>query len=82
MAITFRVNLETVNRYASKQPYTSEEADNFADTRSTWFPDLIRRNRKLQDGDTFEESGMRAIYLRDNFTSGEFKFLDEVSGTP
>ena len=82
MAITFRVNLETVNSMEGHQQYTRSEADNFRETRTTWFPDLILKNRRLQHGDEFDESGMKAIYLRDNFTEGEFKFLDVVSGTP
>lgn len=85
MAITFRVNLETVNRTTHRTPYDiinqATLSDNFKSTRITWFPGLLRDNRELRHGDTFTESGKKAIYLRDNITSGAFAFLEVVSGT-
>ena len=82
MPMTFRVNLETVDLLNYKQPYNrSTENDGFSASRSTWFADLLRDNRALKHGDTIVVSGVRAVYLRNNFTSGEFKFLDYVSGT-
>lgn len=79
MPITFRVNLETVNKYSARQPYNLlDDGDNFRDTRSTWFPDRLINNRKLKHNDEFTVSGMNSLYLRDNYTEGEFKFLDVV----
>jgi hypothetical protein len=77
--ITFSVNLETVNQRAASQPYKATEAANFKLTRSTWLPDLLRDNRKLKHGDTVTVSGLQALYLKNNFTSGDFKCLDIVS---
>lgn len=81
MAITFTVNLSTVNDLSSKQPYTSSEGTNFSETRSTWFPTNILCNRVLKHGDTITVSGLAAVYLRSNYTSGTYKFLDVTSGT-
>lgn len=78
--ITFSVNLQSSNRYTSRQPSdTQSERDNFSSTRITWFPDMLKDNRKLKHGDTFTISGANATYLKTNFTTGEFKFLDIVS---
>ena len=83
MAITFSVNLSTVNVLHSKGPYSSNDllGSNFAATRSTFFPDLLINNRVAKHGDTFTESGMKALYLYNNYTSGTYKFLDYVSGS-
>ena len=80
--ITFRVNLDTVDKFTSKQPYNQYDstiADNFKSTRVTWFPDFIRNNRELKNGDEFTVTDAAAEYLKNNFTSGEFKFLDIVT---
>lgn len=79
--IVFQVNLSTVNQLSHKQPYNSTEAEYFDSTRSTWFPDILRNNRKLKHGDTITIEGQNAIYLLDNYTSGTYKFLDVVSTT-
>lgn len=82
--IVFRVNLETVDNLTSKQPYNqydSTVANNFRATRITWFPDILRDNRELNHGDTFTVHDANAQYLKRNFTSGEFKFLDIVTET-
>lgn len=81
MAMTFQVNLATVNLLSSKQPYGSDTGTNFPLTRSTWFPNSLLNNRALQHGDQFTASGMDAIYLKNNYTTGVYKFLDYVSGT-
>ncbi len=77
--ITFRVNLENPKALSFSQPYTTTEAENFKTTRVAYFPDFLRNNRELKHGAEFTISGLQAIYLRDNFASGEFKFLDVVS---
>lgn len=79
--ITFRVNLETLNLAAASQPFTAAESTNFRKTRSTWLPDLLKDNRALKHGDTFTASGEKAVYLKDNYTAGEFKCLDIVTET-
>ncbi len=79
--IVFKVNLETLNRHSFSHPFTLAEADNFRTTKHTFFPDMIRDNRKLKHGDQFTETGTKALYLKNNFTSGAFKFLDIVSET-
>jgi hypothetical protein len=79
--ITFRVNLETVNNLTHKTPYNSTESTNFKSTRVTWFPDRLLNNRRLEHGDEFTISGLNALNLKNNYTSGEFKFLDIVTET-
>lgn len=79
--ITFRVNLEAVNNLSDKQPYNQSEGTNFKETRNTWFPDILLNNRKLKHDAEFTLSGENAMYLKNNFTSGVFKFLDIVSET-
>lgn len=81
--IVFSVNLETVQELSHRPPYNvSTEGGNFKNTRVTWFPDMTIRNRELKHGDEFTETGLKAQYLKDNFTSGTYKFLDIVSETP
>lgn len=80
--IVFSINLETVQELSHRPPYNATEGTNFKNTRGTWFPDMVVRNRKLKHGDEFTETGLNAIYLKDNFTSGTYKFLDIVSETP
>lgn len=78
--ITFRVNLETPLR-DSYVPVTNlrTEGDNLRETRSTWSPDDFLTNRKLAHGDEFTVSGPTAVYLRDNYTTGDFAVLTVVS---
>lgn len=80
--IQFRVNLETPlhkSHVAPTQTYT--EANNFRNTRDTWFPDDLNNNRQLQHGDTFTVSGEEALYLKNNYTSGDYAILSVVSET-
>lgn len=77
--ITFQVNLENPKALSFSQPYTTAEAANFKNTRVAYFPDMLRNNRELKHGSRFTVDGVRALYLRDNFTTGEFKFLDVIS---
>lgn len=78
--ITFQVNLETVNRYSSSLPNApSDNIDNLRATRSTWFPDVMNNNRALKHGDQFTLSGLQALYLKNNFTSGADAFLTVVT---
>ena len=78
--IVFEVDLETVSRQSHVAPTnTLSEADNYKETRNTWFPDDILNNRKLKHGDQFTVDGVTAVYLRDNFTEGVNAFLNIIS---
>lgn len=77
--ITFRVNLENPQYLSFSQPYTTDEAANFKATRVSYFPDFLRNNRELKHDVEFTVEGMQALYLKNNFTTGDFKFLDIVS---
>jgi hypothetical protein len=80
--ITFRVNLETVNSRSAALPYPADQVTSMASCRVAWFPNRLLGNRQMKHGDEFALEGMDALYVRDNYTSGEFKFLDVVSTTP
>lgn len=78
--ITFEVNLETVTRNSQMDATTlRSEGDNFKNTRSTWFPNNLIVNRQLKHGDRFTVKDYEAIYLKDNFTTGDHAFLTVVS---
>lgn len=83
MAMTFRVNLSTVNELAHKPPYNQTEGVNFPKTRDIYIPNSLNNNRykSLKHGDTFTVSGSDAIYLKNMYTTGQFKCLDYVGGT-
>jgi len=76
MAVTFQVNLVAVDLLSNKQPWTHNidsngndtQGSNFSSTRSTWFPDLFRDNRKLKHGATFVVNGADALNLLNNYT--------------
>jgi len=75
--ITFRVNLTPAVGHLSPTS-KSGHTDAAIASRGSWFPNDILNNRGLSHGDEFTVSGVEAYYLRENFTSGEFKFLDVV----
>ena len=77
--ITFQVNLTPTNSLSWSQPYTQAQAANFPLTNSTWFPDFLTNNHALKHGNQFTVSGIRAIYLKNNFTTGPYAFLTVVS---
>lgn len=86
--ITFRVNLETVNRYDWLQPYfntepvgneTEPEGDNFKFTRSSWSPGLTLTNINEKQNFEFTEYGLKAIYLKNTYTTGDDPLLEIVS---
>ncbi len=80
--IVFEVDLETVARQSHVAPTnTRSEADNYQETRSTWFPDDLRNNRELKHGDQFTVDGLTAVHLRDNYTEGVDAFLIIISST-
>jgi hypothetical protein len=82
MPITFAVNLQTPYDVLAVSPYGLNSTAVSVATRSTSFPDLYLGDRLLKHGDTFDVSGPNAVYLRSNYTTGVFKILDVVSGTP
>lgn len=78
--ITFQVNLTSVHKYTDKPPFDVQTSSTaFANTRSTFFPDNILANRKLKHGDSFTVTGLNALYLKNNYTTGDYKFLDITS---
>lgn len=83
--ITFRVNLETVNRQGFLQPNrttlegneTVSEADNQRNARSIYIPGLLLANYAgltpngiLRHGDEFTVEGMQAVYLKKEYAQG------------
>lgn len=77
---TFRVNLETLNRYSWSQPYyntqivgneTEPEGDNFKYTRSAWLASLLPGYEFIADkeGVTFTAYGEKATYLKKTYVS-------------
>lgn len=84
MAMTFRVNIETMSPLKGMPPLTPTlggEIDALKTTLSTWFPNKFNSNYVLKNGDEIVVSGEKAIYLRDTYTTGEYKILDYVGGS-
>jgi len=84
--ITFRVNLETVNRQGFLQPNrttlagneTVSEADNMRITRTIYIPGLLQTNVQglgpkgyLHHGDTFVATDSQAMYLKKTYVLGQ-----------
>jgi hypothetical protein len=84
--ITFRVNLETVDRQGFLQPNrttlsgneTVSEADNMRATRTVYIPGLLHTNIQgiapkgyLRHGDTFTATDSQAIYLKNTYVLGK-----------
>lgn len=77
--ITFRVNLETVNRQGHIVPNrteisgneTTSEADQQKNNRSIYIPGLLAGENKhrVKHGDTFVVKGMKAVYLKNLYVS-------------
>ena len=81
--IVFQVNLTTVDSLTTKLPVApTDSASNFPSTRSTWWPSAFGSMHKMKHADLITLSGQTAVYALNNFTSGEFKFLDVVTNTP
>jgi len=78
--ITFQVELDTPlrNSHADVNALRSE-GDILDEQRSTWFPNHILNNRQLKQGDQFTVSGSEAVYLEDNYTTGDFAILSVIS---
>jgi hypothetical protein len=79
-AITFRVNLETLNRYSSSLPYNTQlqgnetvtEADNMKFTRSTWLTSLLSGTEHVfhKEDETVTVYGQKAQYLKNLYATG------------
>jgi len=78
---TFRVNLQTLQRYGWSLPNrtqlagneTSSEADNQIMTRSTWIPSLFPGVEHIahKDSYTFTAYGAKAQYLKNMYVKGQ-----------
>lgn len=83
--ISFRVNLETVDRLSFLQPSrtvlagneTVTEADNMKNTRSIFLPNLLRNNIEgigpsgyLRHNDIITAYGLQAVYLKKTYVTG------------
>jgi hypothetical protein len=78
--ITFRVNLETLNRTSSLLPYNTQlqgnetvsEADNMKATRSSWLASLLAGTEHVfhKDNETFTVYGQKAQYLKNLYVTG------------
>lgn len=88
--IVFEVNLETQNnldhltpdRYQSSADQGRTEGSNHSSTRTTWFPGLTAaENRALKHGDQFTANGKKAIYLKNEYTTGANPVLKVISVT-
>ena len=78
--IVFEVNLETVNLFEHKPPFNRDtEGAGVLLGGTTWFQNRLINNRQLKHGDQFTATGLNAVHLQNNYTSGEFKFLDVIS---
>lgn len=85
---TFRVNLETLQRYSASQPYrtitegneTVSEADNMKNTRSTWLGLLPANVQNLvkKHGDEFTLYGLQAKKVKDLYTGSTDSVLQVV----
>lgn len=84
--ITFKVNLETVDRQGFLQPNRTtlegnesvSEADNMRNTRSIYIPNLLNNNIQgvgpkgfLRHGQTFVATGSHAMYLKKTYVQGK-----------
>jgi hypothetical protein len=79
--ITFQVNLQNPHSLDWSQPFTSDEAANFSNTRVTFLPDFLRDNYELTNGSQFTVSGTQAVYLKNLYAtgSGDYNILTIVS---
>jgi hypothetical protein len=83
--ISFRVNLETVDRQRFLQPSRTvlagnekvTEADNMKNTRSIFLPNLLRSNIEgigpsgyLRHNDIITAYGLQAVYLKKTYVTG------------
>lgn len=87
--ITFRVNLETVDRQGHLVPNRIEasgnetvaEADQMKNNRTIYLPGLLvgENKHKLKHGDEFTLKGQKAVYFKNLYTTGTNPVLTIVS---
>jgi hypothetical protein len=59
------------DRHQSDQDNAVAEFSNRENNRSTWLPGLLAgENRALKHGDQFTVNGLKALYIKDTYTSG------------
>lgn len=87
-AITFQVDLSTVDsgsfltpdQYSQSPSYGRALTAQQANTRVTFIPGLqICGNRELKHGQQFTEYGMKAMYLKGQYTTGSHPILKVIS---
>lgn len=86
-AITFRLNLKAdlidylhPDRYQSDQDLAIQMAPQHDAQHCSWLPGFLRgENIEQIDQYTFTAYGQKALYLKNNFTSGANAFLEIVS---
>ncbi len=84
---TFRANLQTVNLYTHLHPDMHDNdpdrgrinADGHKNRRSTWIPGLTAgENMVLQHEGEVTVYGLKAQYIKDNYTTGDNPLLEVV----
>jgi len=59
------------DRHQNDQDKAVTDIDNHKNNKSTWIPGLtVGENRALKHEDQFTADGLRATYLKDNYTTG------------
>ena len=87
--IVFRIaaDIDTLNylhpdRHQTDQSLAVTQTAQHNTLRSTWLSGLLAgENVVLNNDDTFTVTGQKAVYLKDNFTSGANAFLEIVSNS-
>lgn len=85
--ITFRVkvNADLVHylhpdRHQTDQDLAITQSAQHDVQRLTWLPGFLNcENIRFKNGDTFTVNGQKAIYLKDNYTTGDNAFLEVVT---
>lgn len=87
-AITFQVNLETVDKLSNSLPNsiilngneTVTEADQMKNTRSTWLTSMFSGVEMVAhaDGYQFTAYGKKALYYRDLYVTGSVNDILKV----
>lgn len=81
MPMKFKVNLDTLNKYSTKQPYNILEINNYPMTRSAILRDNLGNVYYVNHDDELSFSGTQAIYMKKNYAEGEHPTLVYLSGT-
>lgn len=87
--ITFRISAhaDLINylhpdRHQTDQDRAIEAAPQHDTQKLTWIPGFLRgENIRKNNDDTFTAYGQKALYLKNNYTSGANAFLEIVSNS-